>query len=69
MEILPHEPDGEDYVPFLAKGAPATGEYQCASCGYGINLHSYLPRCPMCGGEAWEQVSWSPFTRAAELQS
>ena len=48
---------------FFATGTPAAGEYHCAECSYGITLHSELPVCPMCGGESWEQVDWSPFTR------
>jgi len=59
-------PGGDDFAASFARGARATGQYSCAGCGYGITLHSKLPRCPMCGGETWEQVAWSPFTRAFE---
>jgi hypothetical protein len=59
-------PERDDFVALFASGARATGQYSCATCGYGITLHSKLPRCPMCGGESWEQVAWSPFTRALE---
>ena len=61
-----HTPDGDDFVALFARGTRATGQYSCTSCGYGITLHSKLPRCPMCGGESWEQVAWSPFARALE---
>jgi len=57
-------PDG--YVQFHASGERAKGEYECAECGYGVTVVSVLPRCPMCGGEGWEQTAWSPFRRAAE---
>jgi rubredoxin len=59
---MPHvAPD--EFVDFYAMGAPATGEFHCSECGYGVTIHAELPRCPMCGGESWEQVDWSPFTR------
>ena len=54
---------GGDYVEFLSAGTKATGEYHCAECSYGITIHAELPRCPMCGGDAWEATAWSPFTR------
>jgi hypothetical protein len=60
------EPSGEDFAALQARGTRATGEYHCVTCGYGITLHSRLPRCPMCGGESWEQTPWSPFVRAFE---
>jgi rubrerythrin len=61
------EPEpAEGFVEFLSSGARAKGEYQCAECGYGVTIFSVLPRCPMCGGGAWEQTTWSPFARAVE---
>jgi rubrerythrin len=57
-----------DYVEFLEAGTHATGEFHCAGCGYGVTIHSELPRCPMCGGGEWEAVSWSPLSRALQLQ-
>jgi hypothetical protein len=56
----------DGYVEFLATGARAKGEYHCSECGYGVTVFSVLPRCPMCGGSAWEQSAWSPFGRAVE---
>ena len=53
-----------DYVEFAMAGAPATGEYHCSGCGYGVTVHATLPRCPMCSGTTWEPTAWSPFTRA-----
>jgi hypothetical protein len=69
MGSIGSEPvDGETdgYVDFLASGARAKGEYHCSDCGYGVTVFSVLPRCPMCGGSAWEQSAWSPFRRAVE---
>ena len=57
-----------DYVEFHAAGTHTTGQFHCAGCGYGVTIHTELPRCPMCGGGVWEAVSWSPFSRALELQ-
>ena len=51
------------YVEFFATGERAKGEYHCSECGYGVTVHSVLPRCPMCSGATWEQTAWSPFTR------
>ena len=60
--VLPHaRPD--EFVEFWPSGTTVTGEFHCSECGYGVTVRSALPRCPMCGGESWEQVPWSPFTR------
>jgi rubrerythrin len=32
------------------------GDYRCAACGYGVSVQRSLPRCPMCGGNAWLDV-------------
>ena len=61
------EQPSDDCAEFLVEGAVVVGEYHCASCGYGVTVHGTLPRCPMCSGAAWEQASWSPFTRAPRL--
>ena len=66
IERQDREPIRDDFEALFASGARATGEYHCVACGYGITLHSTLPRCPMCGGSSWEQSTWSPFTRAFE---
>lgn len=55
--------DAEDFVVFLSTGDRAKGEYRCSECGYGVAIHTELPRCPMCGGAVWEQSPWSPFSR------
>ena len=55
---------GDDYVSFAQTGEHVKGEYHCAECGYGVTVYRELPRCPMCGGESWEQAPWSPFARA-----
>jgi hypothetical protein len=52
------------YVQFWVTGESVKGEFHCAECGYGIAVCRELPRCPMCGGESWEQAPWSPFARA-----
>jgi len=57
-----------DYVEFLTAGTHATGQFHCADCGYGVTIHTELPRCPMCGGVSWEEAAWSPLSRALELQ-
>jgi hypothetical protein len=54
----------DDYVQFFPTGSNAKGEYHCSECGYGVTVFRTLPRCPMCGGESWEQSTWSPFRRA-----
>ncbi len=53
-----------DYVPFYATGDSAKGAFKCSDCGYGVAIAAVLPRCPMCGGESWEEATWSPFGRA-----
>jgi rubredoxin len=53
----------DDYVEFFARGALVKGEFHCSECGYSVTVHEALTVCPMCGGESWEQVPWSPFTR------
>ena len=58
--IEAHEETGRH----LAAGERAKGEYRCLACGYGVTVHRELPRCPMCGAEAWEALAWMPFTRA-----
>jgi rubrerythrin len=60
--------EDSDYVEFLTAGTHATGQFHCADCGYGVTIHTELPRCPMCGGGSWEAAAWSPFSRALELQ-
>jgi rubrerythrin len=58
----------DDYVQFLAAGDSGKGEYRCSECAYGVTVHRALPVCPMCAGRSWEQVAWSPFSRALRLQ-
>jgi hypothetical protein len=55
------------YVPFWTAGVSAKGEFHCAECSYGVIVTRELPTCPMCGGTAWEQASWSPFARSRAL--
>jgi hypothetical protein len=57
---------GADYIRFWPAGEPVKGEFHCSECGYGVAVYRELPRCPMCGGEVWEQASWSPFSRALD---
>jgi hypothetical protein len=52
------------FVQFWSTGDSVKGEFHCAECSYGVTVYRALPRCPMCGGETWEQVAWSPFSRA-----
>ena len=46
----------DGYVAFLAAGQYAKGEFRCSECAYGVCVRSTLPRCPMCGGRAWERA-------------
>jgi hypothetical protein len=52
------------FVPFLRTGQHAKGEFHCSECRYGVTVFRTLPRCPMCGGQSWEQTAWSPFHTA-----
>ena len=54
----------DEYVEFWAAGQTVKGEFHCAECGYGVTVYRKLPACPMCSGSTWEQVPWSPLTRA-----
>ena len=65
-EIAAADGSGADYVRFWPSGQAVKGEFHCSECGYGVAVYRTLPRCPMCGGEAWEQASWSPFRRALD---
>jgi hypothetical protein len=51
----------DGFVTFFATGQAAVGEFRCADCGYGVSIVRTLPRCPMCGGEAWEAESVRPW--------
>ncbi len=50
----------------LVTGAKAKGEFRCSDCGYGVTVYRELPPCPMCGSDVWEQLGWSPMTRAGD---
>jgi hypothetical protein len=62
MRVGGAEPGG--FVQFWSTGQAVKGEFHCAECGYGVTVYRKLPACPMCGGATWEQVPWSPLTRA-----
>jgi rubrerythrin len=55
----------DDYVEFWAAGDAVKGEFHCSECRYGVTIVRALPVCPMCGGTAWEQTAWHPFTHNA----
>lgn len=57
----------DEFVEFFAAGQSVKGEYHCSDCGYGVTIVRALPLCPMCGGTAWEQSPWSPFSRTPLL--
>ena len=59
----------DGYVEFWSSGASVKGEFHCSDCGYGVIVSKQLPLCPMCGGRAWEQSTWSPFGRAELLST
>lgn len=61
------DPPDVDYVVFRATGDAVKGEFRCSGCGYGVAVVQSLPVCPMCGGTAWEESAWSPFSRAGRL--
>jgi hypothetical protein len=52
------------------KRLPAHGEvkrlplaqFSCTGCGYGASRPIAPERCPMCGGSAWENQPWRPFS-------
>jgi hypothetical protein len=59
------------YVVFQAAGEPATGDFRCAECGYGVCVSRVLPSCPMCAGVSWER-GWTrmpvaPVPDASEI--
>ena len=39
--------------------------YRCTGCGYGASRRGAPERCPMCGGEHWEEEGWKPFAALA----
>ena len=39
--------------------------YRCSGCGYGASRRGAPERCPMCGGEQWEEEGWKPFADLA----
>jgi hypothetical protein len=57
----------DGFVSFWEAGVSAKGEFHCAECSYGVIVTRELPVCPMCGGTAWEQATWSPFARSRAL--
>lgn len=61
------ERGGDGYVPFYAMGESAKGAFKCSDCGYGVAISAALPRCPMCGGETWEESQWAPSGGAGAL--
>ena len=63
-----HDAPEDDFVEFLRAGSPATGEFRCSSCGYGVTVHVALPQCPMCTGTSWESAAWSPAPLRRPLQ-
>ena len=65
QEIRVTRAASDEYVEFRFAGDSAKGEFHCSDCGYGVTIVRALPICPMCGGRSWEQVPWSPFTRAS----
>jgi rubrerythrin len=68
MAAVGVETEGAHAGLLLAAGVKVKGEYRCSGCGYGVTIYRELPSCPMCGSGAWEQLTWSPFTRpGAEL--
>lgn len=46
-----------------SRSSPATIEFRCVTCGYGICVSGEPPACPMCRESAWE------LAREAHAQS
>jgi rubrerythrin len=46
----------------IVKLRPATTQYRCRRCGYGISLSRALPLCPMCQRRNWQPI---PIARAS----
>ena len=65
--LLEESASPAEYVAFWTAGVSAKGEFHCAECSYGVIVTRELPTCPMCGGTAWEQATWSPFARSRAL--
>ena len=61
------EDKGGDLLNFVPAGMAAKGEFHCAACGYGVTVYRSLPRCPMCGGEEWEQSQAFALRRASSI--
>jgi rubrerythrin len=40
---------------------PATAQYRCRRCGYGISVSGAMPLCPMCQRRNWKPI---PIARA-----
>ena len=59
-------PEDGDFVEFVIAGAPASGAFHCAGCGYGVTVYATLPRCPMCGGTTWERASHGASQRPSD---
>ena len=53
------------FVDFFMTGQPATGEFHCSECGYGVIVERELPRCPMWSSTGWEQPGWGAISRRA----
>lgn len=62
-DVRPFEETNDGFVAFHAVGAEVAGACRCAECGYGVAVFRTLPRCPMCGGETWEEESAQPVGR------
>lgn len=54
----------DGFAAFRTAGDHVEGAFRCARCGYGVALASALPRCPMCGGEDWEDEGASAAGRS-----
>jgi len=54
----------DEHVQFRSTGDEVQGAFRCTGCGYGVALAQMLPRCPMCGGEDWEDERASALVRA-----
>ena len=60
--------DDADWGRYAAAVEAELADVGRAPIGIEGTVHSTLPVCPMCAGESWEQVPWSPFSRARRRQ-
>jgi hypothetical protein len=59
-DVRPFEDAPDGFVVLHAVGTKVAAACRCSECGYGVAVFRTLPRCPMCGGESWEEEAAHP---------